>query len=53
MKKFYYICLKLLWYFLITVIATTYKQNYGWLFLVVCAIILAVGDAVLSRLFKK
>jgi hypothetical protein len=35
------------------VIATTYVKNYGLIFLVVCAIILGIGDNFITKFFKK
>lgn len=52
-KSLLYICLKLAWYFLITLTATTYYPYYGYLFLVACVIILFVGNYLLSKLFKR
>lgn len=35
------------------VIATAYVKNYGLVFLVVCAIILFIGDNFISKFFKN
>lgn len=41
------------WYFLITILATTYWKGLGWWFLKICAIVLFFCDGLIRRLFKK
>jgi len=53
MKKFYYYCLQFGWYALISFIALTYWRTYGWGFVVICFLILYVGDNLITKFFKS
>ncbi|CAH0319123.1 hypothetical protein SRABI96_05374 [Peribacillus sp. Bi96] len=51
--KFLYLLVNIGWYFLITILATTFWKGLGWWFLIICAIVLFLGDGLIRRLFKK
>ena len=53
MKKNLYYFLRLIWFVLILYILDTYKQTFGWVSLVVCTIILIIGDDLIIKFFKK
>ncbi|WP_180994397.1 hypothetical protein [Bacillus sp. Marseille-P3661] len=44
---------KLGWYFIMTFLATTYWKGFGWWFLIICAILLILGDEWIRKLLKK
>ena len=52
-KSLLYLFLKFVWYFMMSLIARTYKQTFWFVFLVVCAMILFVGDTIISKHFKS
>ncbi|MFF2591187.1 hypothetical protein ACFVSS_25795 [Peribacillus butanolivorans] len=51
--KFLYGLVIIAWYFLITILATTYWKGLGWWFLIICAIVLFLGDGLIRRFFKN
>jgi hypothetical protein len=51
--RYFYWLVKFAWYFAMSVIATTYWKGFGWWFLVICAIVLLLGDELIRKLFKK
>ncbi|ALS28225.1 hypothetical protein IJ21_28290 [Paenibacillus sp. 32O-W] len=53
MTRFLYWLVKLGWYFVITVIATSYWKGLGWWFLVICAVVLLLGDELIRKIFNK
>jgi hypothetical protein len=53
MTRFLYWVVKMGWYFVITVITTTYWKGFGWWFLVICAIVLLLGDELIRKIIKK
>lgn len=52
MKLLYWL-IKFMWYFAMSVIATTYWKGYGWWFLAICAVVLPLGDGLIGKFFKK
>lgn len=51
MKVLYWL-ITFVWYFGISLIATSYWKGLGWWFLLLCAVILQVGDEWKRKLFK-
>ncbi|MBP1931781.1 hypothetical protein J2Z37_001782 [Ammoniphilus resinae] len=51
--RFLYWLVKLSWYFVMTVIATTYWKGLGWWFLIICSIVLLLGDEFIRKSLKK
>jgi len=51
--RYFYWFVKLAWYFVMSVIATTYWKSFGWWFLVICAIALVLGDEMIRKFLKN
>lgn len=51
--KYLYWLIMLTWYFTMSFLATTYWKEFGWWFLVICAIVLILGDTLIRKLCKK
>ena len=49
--RYLYWLVKFTWYFVMSVMATTYWKGFGWWFLVICAIVLLLGDELISIAF--